>query len=42
MEAEGFKVLPNEWWHFNYRDCDQQPLLDMPIEGLMKPHPNQP
>ena len=33
MEAEGFKVLPNEWWHFNYRDCDQHPLLDIPIEG---------
>ena len=33
MDAEGFKVLPNEWWHFNYRDCDQHTLLDIPIEG---------
>lgn len=33
MDVEGFKVLPNEWWHFNYRDCDQHPLLDIPIEG---------
>ena len=32
MEAEGFKVLPNEWWHFNFRDCDRQPLLDIPID----------
>jgi len=34
MEAEGFRVLPNEWWHFNYRDCDQQPLLDIPFENV--------
>src|SRR6188508_3092300 len=20
MEAEGFTVEPNEWWHFNYKD----------------------
>lgn len=32
MEAEGFKILPNEWWHFNFRDCDRQPLLDIPID----------
>jgi D-alanyl-D-alanine dipeptidase len=36
MEPEGFNVLPNEWWHFNYRDCDQHPVLDVPIEGRMK------
>ena len=34
MEAEGFRVLPNEWWHFNFRDCDQQPLLDIPFESV--------
>lgn len=34
METEGFKVLPNEWWHFNYRDCEQQPLLDIPFENF--------
>ena len=32
MEAEGFNVLPNEWWHFNFRDCDRHPLLDIPID----------
>jgi D-alanyl-D-alanine dipeptidase len=36
MEAEDFKVLPNEWWHFNYRGCDRHLLLDIPIEGRMK------
>ena len=36
MKAEGFKVLPNEWWHFNFRDCDRQPLLDIPIDQVGK------
>lgn len=34
METEGFTVLPNEWWHFNYRGCNQQPLLDIPFENV--------
>jgi len=34
MEAEGFTVLPNEWWHFNFRDCDSQPLLDIAIDRV--------
>ncbi len=32
MEAQGFEVLPQEWWHFNFRGCDQYPLLDSPID----------
>lgn len=31
MAAQGYTVLANEWWHFNYRDCDRQPLLDIPL-----------
>jgi zinc D-Ala-D-Ala dipeptidase len=31
MERQGFTVLPNEWWHFNYRDCYSHPLLDIPL-----------
>jgi D-alanyl-D-alanine dipeptidase len=23
MEAEGFTVYPQEWWHFDYRDWPQ-------------------
>ena len=34
MEAEGFKVLTNEWWHFNYGDCDQQPVLDISFDRI--------
>lgn len=34
MEAEGYTVLANEWWHFDYRGCDQQPALDIPFESI--------
>jgi zinc D-Ala-D-Ala dipeptidase len=36
MEAEGFTVEPNEWWHFNYRDWKRYPILDMPFEKIPK------
>ena len=29
MEAEGFTVEPNEWWHFNYKDWPGYPILDI-------------
>ena len=29
MEAEGFTVEPNEWWHFNYKDWREYPILDI-------------
>ena len=31
MEAEGFSVEPNEWWHFNYRDWARYPILNLPF-----------
>jgi D-alanyl-D-alanine dipeptidase len=34
MEAEGFEVSKNEWWHFNYRDWKAYRLLDIPFEDL--------
>lgn len=34
MEAEGFIVEPNEWWHFNYKDWQQYPILDVPFEAI--------
>jgi zinc D-Ala-D-Ala dipeptidase len=41
MEAEGFTVEPNEWWHFNYKDWKRYPLLDVPFEEIPSPsaHP---
>jgi D-alanyl-D-alanine dipeptidase len=34
MESQGFRVEPNEWWHFNYKDWRRYPLLDVPFESL--------
>ncbi len=37
MEKEGFTVEPNEWWHFNYRDWREYPILDVPFEAIAPP-----
>jgi serine beta-lactamase-like protein LACTB len=29
MEAEGFTVYPYEWWHFNYKDAERYPILNL-------------
>jgi zinc D-Ala-D-Ala dipeptidase len=34
MEAEGFIGLSNEWWHFDYRDWANYPVLDVAFEAL--------
>jgi D-alanyl-D-alanine dipeptidase len=34
MEAEGFTVEPNEWWHFNYKDWKEYPILDIPFSAV--------
>jgi len=34
MEREGFTVEPNEWWHFNYKDWRQYPILDVAFSQL--------
>jgi zinc D-Ala-D-Ala dipeptidase len=34
MEAEGFIGLSNEWWHFDYRDWADYPVLDAAFEAL--------
>ncbi len=34
MEAEGFEVDPGEWWHYNYRDWREYPILDVPFEKI--------
>jgi D-alanyl-D-alanine dipeptidase len=35
MEAHGFSVYPNEWWHFDYRDWAEYPLLNLSFETLL-------
>ena len=34
MEAEGFTVYPQEWWHFDYKDWNQYPIMNVPFEKL--------
>jgi D-alanyl-D-alanine dipeptidase len=34
MESEGFTVDQNEWWHFDYKDWKQYPILNEPFEKL--------
>jgi zinc D-Ala-D-Ala dipeptidase len=34
MEAEGFTVEPNEWWHFNYRDWARYPILNIQFSEI--------
>ncbi len=37
MEAEGFRVLSNEWWHFDHEQWPRYPILDVPLERLRAP-----
>ncbi len=34
MEAQGFRVLPEEWWHFDYRDWKKYPVLDVEFSAV--------
>jgi D-alanyl-D-alanine dipeptidase len=34
MEAEGFTVYENEWWHFDYKGWREYPVLDLKFESI--------
>ncbi len=34
LEREGFFVYPWEWWHFDYKDWTEYPILDVPFGEL--------
>lgn len=34
MEAEGFTVHPREWWHYDYKDWADYPVIDEPFSAL--------
>ena len=36
MEAEGFTVLPEEWWHFDYRDWQSYAVQNAAFEDLAR------
>jgi D-alanyl-D-alanine dipeptidase len=34
MESKGFRVHESEWWHFDYKDWKEYPILNVPFEKL--------
>lgn len=34
MEKQGFTVYPQEWWHFDYKDWKQYPILNVKFEDI--------
>lgn len=34
MERHGFRVIDNEWWHFDFIGWQNYPLMDIPFEKL--------
>ncbi len=34
MESEGFLQRPNEWWHYDYKDCRKYPILNLPFDEI--------
>jgi kynurenine formamidase/D-alanyl-D-alanine dipeptidase len=34
MENEGFFVYTHEWWHFDYKDWREYPILDIPFSAI--------
>src|SRR3954470_13158822 len=34
MEAQGFTVEAHEWWHFDYKDWEKYPVMNVPFEKL--------
>lgn len=34
LEKQGFKVNPDEWWHFDYQDWRLYRVLDLPLAAI--------
>jgi zinc D-Ala-D-Ala dipeptidase len=34
MEEQGFTVYPFEWWHFDYKDWQKYPILNIPFSQI--------
>ncbi|MCS6817746.1 MAG: serine hydrolase [Blastocatellia bacterium] len=41
MEAEGFIVYPAEWWHFDYKDWEAYPILNLPFDQIPRDDPRR-
>lgn len=42
MEAEGFSVYPQEWWHFDYKDWARYRLENIPFSQIPPATPQPP
>jgi D-alanyl-D-alanine dipeptidase len=36
LEAEGFKVYPAEWWHFDFNDWQKYPIMNVRFDQISK------
>lgn len=41
LEREGFTVFENEWWHFDYKDWRDYPILNLSFSEIKQPAPAQ-
>jgi D-alanyl-D-alanine dipeptidase len=39
MEREGFTVFESEWWHFDYRDWREYPILNLSFDKIRRQTP---
>ncbi|MFN8060794.1 MAG: serine hydrolase [Vicinamibacterales bacterium] len=39
MQAQGFTVYEYEWWHFDYRDWEQYPIMNVTFDAIPAPAP---
>lgn len=42
MEAEGFTVNKNEWWHFDYKDWESYAIYDIAFSDIKSEMPQAP
>jgi D-alanyl-D-alanine dipeptidase len=42
LEREGFTVYPYEWWHFDYKDWQHYPILNLTFDELSHPAVEKP
>ncbi|MDD3884620.1 MAG: M15 family metallopeptidase [Gallionella sp.] len=41
METHEFRVYPNEWWHFDFKDWAEYPVLNLSFEDLSAAAPTK-
>ena len=41
MKKEGFTVYEFEWWHFDYKDWKEYPILNLAFEDVAQQVPRQ-